>query len=104
MEGTVVLLLSLAIDLILREYPSFIHPVVWIGKVISLELRFVPERGQHAQLIYGSVIVISTVTLFALPRGTILPHLAHCTPPSRPDLDPVLPPDLLFLVINNSPC
>jgi len=80
MEGTVVLLLSLAIDLILGEYPSFIHPVVWIGKVISLELRFVPERGQHAQFIYGSVIVISTVALFALPVYFILSYLKEVSP------------------------
>ncbi len=80
MESAVILLLSLVIDLILGEYPSFIHPVVWLGKVISLELRVIPGRVKRVQIIYGSVIVISTVALFALPVYFLLSYLKGVSP------------------------
>ncbi|MFH1086957.1 MAG: adenosylcobinamide-phosphate synthase CbiB [Chloroflexota bacterium] len=36
MENLLVLLLAVALDILLREPPAAVHPVVWIGKVISV--------------------------------------------------------------------
>ena len=77
MESVIILLLSFVIDLTLGEYPHLIHPVVWIGKVISLELKFAPKQNRYAQLIYGCVIVILTVATFALPIYFLLSYLKN---------------------------
>lgn len=75
MENIIILLLALAIDLTMGEFPRSLHPVVWMGKVISLGLRIVPHQGRWAQLIYGAGIVIWTIALFALPAYFLLSYL-----------------------------
>jgi len=75
MENIIVLLLALAIDLTMGEFPRPLHPVVWMGKVTSLGLRIAPRRGQWAQLIYGAGIVILTIALFALLAYFLLSYL-----------------------------
>jgi len=77
MESVIILLLSFVIDLTIGEYPRFIHPVIWIGKVISLELRFAPKKNRYAQLIYGCVIVILTVAIFSVPIYFLLSYLKN---------------------------
>ena len=76
MENIIVLLLALAIDLTLGEFPRPVHPVVWMGKVISLELKVAPRQGQRAQLVYGISMVIFTIALFALPAHFLLAYLS----------------------------
>lgn len=75
MESIIILLLALAIDLTVGEYPRLLHPVVGMGKVISLGLRIAPRRGRWAQFIYGAVVVILTIALFALPAYFLLSYL-----------------------------
>ena len=75
MESIIILLLALAIDLTIGEYPRPLHPVVGMGKVASLGLRIAPRRGQWAQLIYGAVVVIFTIALFALSAYFLLSYL-----------------------------
>ena len=75
MEEIVAMLLAVTTDLTLGEFPAPIHPVVWIGKVISLGLRFAPRRGRRAQLIYGMAIVIFSLALFALSAYFLLSYL-----------------------------
>lgn len=75
MESIIILLLALAIDLSIGEYPRPLHPVVWMGKVSSLGLRIAPRRGRWAQLIYGAGVVILTIALFALSAYFLLSYL-----------------------------
>ena len=75
MESIIILLLALAIDLSIGEYPRPLHPVVWMGKVASLGLRIAPRRGRWAQLIYGAGVVILTIALFTLSAYFLLFYL-----------------------------
>ena len=77
MENIIVLLLALAIDLTLGEFPRPVHPVVWMGKAISLELKVAPRQGRWAQLIYGAGMAIFTIALFALPAYFLLAYLSR---------------------------
>jgi adenosylcobinamide-phosphate synthase len=59
----------------LGEFPSLLHPVVWIGKIISLLEKFAPKRGLRVQFIYGVGTVISTTALFAFLTYLLLNYL-----------------------------
>jgi len=67
MELLFVLLLALAIDVLFGEPPRAIHPVVWIGKVISFWERLAPAQGARSQLVCGGVVVVLTIFIFAAP-------------------------------------
>lgn len=75
MENVIILFLALVTDLTLGEFPRPVHPVVWLGKVISLEMRFAPRSGHRLQLAYGIIMVTVTVALFALTTYFILTYL-----------------------------
>ena len=75
MESIIILLLALAIDLTIGEFPRPLHPVVGMGKVASLGLRIAPRQGRWAQLIYGAGLVILTIALFALSAYFLLSYL-----------------------------
>ncbi|MAF86146.1 MAG: cobalamin biosynthesis protein CobD [Dehalococcoidales bacterium] len=80
MDILLILAIALAIDLVLGEPPRIIHPVVWMGKVISfLETRGV---GRHplAQFIYGIVITLLIIGLFTVPAYFILLYLKSLAP------------------------
>lgn len=47
-------MLALALDLLLREPPARFHPVVWIGKAISLLDRRLPQSSNTKALVSGS--------------------------------------------------
>jgi len=66
---------ALAIDLILGEPPRVIHPVVWMGKVTSLWERGSIGQRPVAQFIYGTVMTLVTIGLFAIPAYFILLNL-----------------------------
>ena len=70
MELLLILLLALALDLLLGEPPRPIHPVVWMGKIISFWERLAPaehnqESSKWSQLIYGAGIALLTMAIFA---------------------------------------
>lgn len=75
LENIIILLAALAIDFAIGEFPRPVHPVVWLGKVISLELRLAPRQGQWSQLVYGTGIVILTIAIFTLPAYFLLTYL-----------------------------
>jgi adenosylcobinamide-phosphate synthase len=75
MESIVILLLALAIDLTMGEFPRPVHPVVGMGKLTSLGLRLAPRRGRWAQLIYGVAVVVLALAIFALPAYFLLSYL-----------------------------
>jgi adenosylcobinamide-phosphate synthase len=44
---------SVAVDLLLGEYPRLLHPVVWLGKLIWAMLLLAPRHGWRRQLAFG---------------------------------------------------
>ncbi len=91
MELLFVLLLALALDALVGEPPRAMHPVAWMGKAISLLERFAPTHRESQvisqvvksqwtldsrlrtldsmprQLVYGGVMVLFTIFIFASP-------------------------------------
>ena len=75
MEIILILALALALDLALGDPPNAIHPVAWMGKVISLL-----ERGSHGQrpvgqFLYGILMTLFTMALFIIPVYFIVVYL-----------------------------
>jgi adenosylcobinamide-phosphate synthase len=61
-----ILCLALLIDQLAGEYPTPLHPVVWIGWLISGLLRLAPASGWWRQLLFGAVM---TAIVVALPTA-----------------------------------
>ncbi len=59
------LVLALVLDLALRELPNRLHPVVWMGRTVSLMERVgpSPESGRLA-LAWGAVMAVAVPSLF----------------------------------------
>ena len=74
MDYVLVLVAALAIDVVLGEPPSAVHPVVWMGRVISWQLKLHP-RGKVTQFVYGVWMVLVTVALFAMPTYFLLVYI-----------------------------
>ena len=77
MDIILILLLALAFDLTLGEPHRVIHPVVWMGKVISSLERGVGSQSPAARFLYGLGMVIFTTGLFAAPAYFILFYLKN---------------------------
>ncbi len=75
MDILLIVLLALTFDLVLGEPLRTIHPVVWMGKVISLLEKGNTGQAALAQFLYGSGIVLVTVGLFAVPTYFALLYL-----------------------------
>jgi adenosylcobinamide-phosphate synthase len=75
MESIIILLLALAIDLAIGEFPRPLHPVVWMGKLASLGLKISPRRGRWAQMSYGVVVVVAVLAVFVLAAYFLLSYL-----------------------------
>lgn len=75
MENIIVLILALTIDLALGEFPRPIHPVVWLGNLTSMLLRFAPGTGRRRQLAFGIAIVTLTTTAAILAAYFLLAYL-----------------------------
>ena len=60
-----VLLLALALDIALPEPPSAVHPVVWMGKLISLLERFAATMGNTVAFLLGVFMAVAVPALFA---------------------------------------
>ena len=58
--NVLVLLLAVTLDLLLPEPPAIVHPVVWMGKAISVFERVAPV-GRVAGLFFGCAVVIIVV-------------------------------------------
>lgn len=55
---------ALLLDLLAGEYPSRLHPVVWIGVLIDRLVDWAP-KGQGDQFVYGCLVVTAVVGLAA---------------------------------------
>ena len=75
MEIILILALAIALDLALGDPPNAIHPVAWMGKVISLLERKSGEFRPAVQFLYGLAMTLFTMALFAVPAYFILFYL-----------------------------
>ncbi|MFQ5996259.1 MAG: cobalamin biosynthesis protein [Dehalococcoidales bacterium] len=75
MEMLIILLLAIIIDLALGDPPSAIHPVAWVGKLVSFLERGPISQSRATQFLYGVGIVIITIGLFTVPAYFILIYL-----------------------------
>jgi adenosylcobinamide-phosphate synthase len=67
LDTMIILAGALVIDLILGEPPGFAHPVVWMGKLVSLWEKAGFNRRPAVQFAFGTVMTLFTVCLFAVP-------------------------------------
>jgi adenosylcobinamide-phosphate synthase len=67
---------ALVVDWLLGEYPAVLHPVVWIGKSVSLVLRCAPDRGWWRQLVFGGFLAVGVPALSAAAAWIVLSQTA----------------------------
>ena len=77
MEMLFIFLLALVIDLTLGEPPRVIHPVVWMGKVVSFLVKGEGGRSPAMQFLYGLGVVLVTVGIFVVPVFFVLFYLRN---------------------------
>lgn len=67
-EILLALVIALGYDQLFGEPPAHLHPVVWMGKLVSLWERFAPQKRGNAQLLYGlfAVLLSAGLLLFGL--------------------------------------
>jgi adenosylcobinamide-phosphate synthase len=62
-----VLLLALALDWLAGEPPAALHPVVWLGRLISLLEQRAPRDNPPAELLYGAGMAVVCAGAAAAP-------------------------------------
>jgi adenosylcobinamide-phosphate synthase len=68
---------ALLIDRIIGEWPSAVHPVVWMGKVTIFLERLAPAKGRRRQLAWGAVIAFLVPAIFAGASAILLASVAR---------------------------
>jgi adenosylcobinamide-phosphate synthase len=63
---------ALVVDATIGEWPSAIHPVVWMGKTIAFLERLAPGAGAKRQLVFGALVALSVPALFAAASALLL--------------------------------
>ncbi len=66
-EALLILALGLVIDLALGDPASAIHPVAWMGKVISFLVKSGSGHRPLPQFLYGILIVLIIIAVFVTP-------------------------------------
>src|SRR5579884_1200542 len=72
-----ILLTAVLLDGLLGEYPRPLHPVVWMGQLISLLLRLAPRVGWWRQFLFGAVLTLLAV---AISVGIAVGAMWVCAP------------------------
>ncbi len=75
MDILTILFLAIIIDLALGEPPRLLHPVVWMGKVVTLLEKAFRRQGRKARFCYGLGMTLITAGLFATPAYFLLLYL-----------------------------
>jgi adenosylcobinamide-phosphate synthase len=76
----IVLALAVLIDLVLGEPPTSLHPVAWMGTVISFVRKRSPKQGRVWPFVTGLLLMVSGIGLFAA-MGIVLVRLCELLPP-----------------------
>lgn len=82
MELILILALASALDLALGDPPNAIHPVAWMGKVISFLEQGGNKRRPVFQFIYGLLMALFTMALFVIPAYFIVFYLKSLSFPA----------------------
>jgi len=77
MEIILIIVLAAAVDLALGDPPDALHPVAWMGKVVSLLEKGGLRLGPTAQFFYGMGMTLFTVALFVIPIYFIFFFIGH---------------------------
>lgn len=64
-HAAAVLACALALDALAGEYPARLHPVVWMGRTITLLERGAPRAGRALPFLYGLGMAVVVPALFA---------------------------------------
>lgn len=80
MEIAIIILLAVAVDIAFGELPNPLHPVAWLGKVISWETKWAPKRGKIIELIYGIGMVLVTLGVIVTCVYFLLIYLKQFSP------------------------
>ena len=80
MEMLLILVLAIVMDLTIGEPPVAIHPVVWMGKVVSFLVRGGKDRAHLLQFIIGVGVVLVTIGVFTIPVYLMLSYLNSINP------------------------
>lgn len=75
MNILLILFLALVLDLALGDPPDALHPVAWMGKVASFLEKGGMNRRPLVQLLYGTLLVLLIMGLFAVPAYFLLSYL-----------------------------
>ncbi len=63
---------AMVADRVIGEWPNAVHPVVWMGKTITLLERYVPASGPRAELAKGAFIATLVPIAFAAAGAAVL--------------------------------
>ena len=77
MEIIFIFFLAIIIDLVFGDPPDAVHPVAWMGRVVSLLRRILKSQSRIVQFIYGVVMVLLVMGLFAVPVYFGLRYLSN---------------------------
>ncbi|MDD5093056.1 MAG: cobalamin biosynthesis protein [Dehalococcoidia bacterium] len=77
MDGIIILALALTIDLVVGDPPTLLHPVGWMGKLISLAERLAPKGRPNAQFFYGIGMVLVGIISFVVPIYFLLVYVSE---------------------------
>ena len=67
MEILFILFLAIIIDFVFGDPPDAVHPVAWMGGVVSCLRKGLKSRSRVVQFIYGMGMVLFVMVLFAVP-------------------------------------
>jgi adenosylcobinamide-phosphate synthase len=56
-----ILIIAFIMDIVAGDPPNSWHPVAWLGKLISWEMKYSPQNSKNEQLAFGIVIVSLTI-------------------------------------------
>jgi adenosylcobinamide-phosphate synthase len=74
-----ILICALLLDCFLGEYFAPLHPVVWIGKIVSLHLRWAPRTSWWRQFAFGVFLALGVPGL-SLAATVVVMHVAALEP------------------------
>ncbi len=75
MDNLIILLIALVIDLIFGEPGNIWHPVAWLGKLISLETKWIKGRNNKIQISLGIIVVLLTTAIITSATYFIILYL-----------------------------
>ena len=77
MDALIILAIALLWEIGIGDPPTPIHPVGWMGRLISLLQRLSPGRNPRAQFLYGLGMVLLGVGSISAGAYFLLAYLEH---------------------------